>query len=77
MVLSSVIRTSVLGEFSSQVVAEKFVGRLFVVADNPVLVDVSVEMIPVGVDDVAASVSVVVVVIVNSLVVSCIGLVDA
>ena len=77
VVLSSVIRTSVFGEFSSQVVAEKFVGRLFVVADNPVLVDVSVEMIPVGVDDVAASVSVVVVVIVNSLVVSCIGLVDA
>ena len=78
MVLSSVIRTSVLGEFSSQVVvAEKFVGRLFIVADIPVLVDVSVEMIPVGVDDVAASESVVVVEIDNSLVVSCIGLVDA
>ena len=78
MVLSSVIRTSVLVEFSSQiVVAETFVGSLFVVAENPVLVDVSVEMIAVGVDDVAASMSVVVVVIVNSLVVSCIGLVDA
>ena len=76
--LSSVIRTLVLGEFSSQVVvAVKFVGSLFVVADNPVLVDVSVEMIAVGVDEIAASVSVVVVVIVNSLVVSCIGLVDA